>query len=238
MFHLFIFHSVLNAQKYVYPNLDKPLIMLLKNSQVDANADNEINIDNILFEWALVEPCIKSIKRPNFNPQYFVENINILMSNLSFWEENNYMAELGETANLILWEFVHMRDCLDIKDYPLDKLLTAKLYFDEIQYVVHDEMMGLLYWFEFQDVIEDFMQKWSEYDCVDNVTISNYFHSIDPVVHNELKERVNDCMFNFIQSLDSGNRLDFGIPCDEMGEAMQRLIWSYSDPVKTMDHMN
>lgn len=226
------------GQNYSYPAIDKSLVLLWKNSNSNMNANSESVIDDILYDWALVKPSIEGLKKANFNPSYFTDSIDELISNLNFWEENKYSKQKGETAYMILWEFVHMRDCLDIKDYPLDDLLTAQLYFEEIQHVVHDEMMGLLYWFEFLDLIENFVNSWGEYDCKDIEEIHEYFSTIDPAEHNNKKESVNICLSNFIQSLDSANRIDFEIPCDEMGEALLSLIWSYSSPVETNNHLN
>lgn len=223
--------NFIQAEEYIYPSLDQSLIALWKASYSQDLTSYQPEIDKIILEWERVEPEVLNVDIINFNADYFVSNINMLIYNLQFFEESGYIHELSETAYNILWEFNHMRDCLNLHSYSLDKLLNAHLFYNEVHYTVHDDMLGLRYWFEFLEIVEDFIKYWEIYDCTPIEKIQIHFNNIDANIHSNQKTRINKCLTSFLESMESGNRLDFEMPCDDMGNALMELIWSYTEEI-------
>ena len=221
--------NYLPIEKLVYPEIDKNLIMLWEAAIEKDKSRCQTALNQLSNNWIEALPLIKEIKSENFNTDEFIaafeDILPIIQSNL---DTHNY-TRVEELAYQLLMNFSSMRSCIGIKNYAIDNLLYMYTTYSEIHYTVHDPMLGLRNWFEFQDLINDFIEYWDSYLCTQDQEIQTYFTSLNMEMHTQLKQKLNSCLENFIQSLDSGYRIDFKIPCDEMGEAIKELISLYTE---------
>jgi len=214
-------------QKEVFPSFDSKLIALWQ-SAYHQDVDKSIaSIKELQAEWKTIKKDVAQIRYSQFNNSEFIETIDNSIQTLEKFSSQKKVLGLEEFTYLILWEFRAMRNCVEIEDYPIDNLLEVHDVYNEVHYTVHDQMMGLLHWFEFQEIVDNLVENWDRYDCLSTDQIKANFGNIDLKKHEVLKSEVNYCLNDFIKSLESGYTPDFEIPCDEMGNAMRELIWLY-----------
>jgi len=226
---LFLFStSELIAEQYVYPSLDRALISLWKSAHERDMQNSIASLSSVLHEWNSAKNSLVQSNESKIDTKEFVNEIEYMMKGLRIYTDNGDLTHLEQITYQLLWDFSLMRDCIGIENYPIDRLLHMHITYNEIHYTVHDEMMGLRYWFEFQDIVDEFIEHWEGYDCMGINEIQSYFDNVNPTIHKDLKQTLNTCLENFIESMDSGYRTDFELPCDEMGNAVRELIWLYS----------
>jgi len=220
--------GVESQQQQVYPNLDQGLILLWKNALLNDNQNTKSALVLVQKAWSIAKPKITKLRNSQFDNRKFIDETDLILKALPYYIDNNYVKLLENYSYQLLLDLSSMRSCIGVKNYPLDRLLNLHISYNEIHFTVHDEMMGLLYWFEFQELVEDFIDYWGEYECMDNEDINLNFENIDDELHKGLKDTFNSCLSNFISSLDSANRTDFEIPCEDMGVALRELMWLYA----------
>lgn len=216
-------------EQSVYPETDKTIIVLWKAALEKDKTICQSAIKQLSNKWIKTSAPIKELKSDTFNTEEFMAGIkDIILSIQSYINTDNYTM-VEDLSYQLLLDFNSMRNCIGINNYALDDLLNMYDTYNEIHYTVHDPMLGLRNWFEFQDLIDDFIESWDSYLCTQDKEIKTYFTGINLETHTLLKQKLNTCLDNFIQSLDSGYRTDFEIPCDIMGEAVRELIWLYAE---------
>lgn len=221
-----------SAERLVYPELDKGLIALWENANKGDSKGSQATMQIVLTNWASVKPDILKINDAHFNNSHFVKDTETILSMMQNMLKKGGYSRLEDFVYQLLWDFSSMRNCIGIDDYPLDQLLITHLTYNEIHYTVHDEMMGLRYWFEFQEIVNDFVENWDQYDCIQTEEVQKYFPHVREKYHQVVKDKLNHCLSNFIKSLESAYRNDFEIPCDEMGDAIQELIFLYQGSIE------
>lgn len=227
-FLLLVLSFQLEAEQYLYPSLDRELITLWKSAHERDLQNSITSLKGVLHEWTIAKASLMRSKDSKIDRKQFIDETEYMIKGLRIYVDNGDLTHLEQITYQMLWDFSLMRDCIGIDDYPIDRLLHMHITHNEIHYTVHDEMMGLRYWFEFQDIVNDFIAHWDEYDCMGIEEIQKYFKNIDPIFHKDLKQTLHTCLAEFIKSMESGYRTDFEIPCDKMGNAIRELIWLYS----------
>jgi len=225
---VFFYPNCIDSQQEVYPSLDRKLISLWESASKNDLVKSKSSLQLVKDEWSMAEQYVSSINHQNFNSGYFKDDTRYLLNAMTKSIEDSNFQQLEDFSYQMLWDFSSMRDCIGVRNHPIDQLLKTHITYSEIHYTVHDEMMGLKYWFEFQELVEIFEDYWNEYDNMSMDAINSYFGEISQEKHIILKKTVNDCLAIFMSSLDSGNRTDFEMPCDDMGDALNELIWLYS----------
>lgn len=215
-----------------YVKLDKALIDLLYHCNANDYEGVEHALDGVDQEWNIIvnKNIIKTTEAiliVDFNKKMddCIRSMNIL------FYERDFIGLEKNTKNM-LQKLKWLRDYenkLNGTEYPLDQILNMVEYYSEIEETVYDQMFGLKYWFEFEDSVNAFQCEWNAYAEIDTVDITECFSSITKMEHDKAKGKIEECLAYFLDSLESGFRSDFEIPCDELGVALDDLLYLYAD---------
>ena len=215
-----------------YPKLDKALISLWHSSKISDHEGAKKALDQIDREWSIVVPDLYKYLNPFVNVEEFDKDMDyfIISMKISLYEED--YPDLAIYAMKMLHQFkmlrAHQNNSIT-EVYSLDHLLNMIELYSEIDDTVHDQMFGLKYWFEFADLVSGFESEWAVYDDLSIEQITICFPFITQGEHDLLKDKVTECLTYFTDSLDSGYRTDFEMPCEELGGALKELLVLYSD---------
>jgi len=215
-----------------YPKLDKALISLWHSSKTSDHEGAKNAIDQIDREWSLIVTDLYKYLNPFVNIDQFNKDMDyfIISMKISLYEED--YADLAIYSMKMLYQFKALREHqknASVEAYPLDHLLNMIATYKEIDETVHDQMFGLKYWFEFEDLVAKLKQEWQVYDELSHTQITACFPFMSKGYHLLGKSKVKDCLSYFLASLESGYRTDFAMPCDELGGALRELLVLYSD---------
>lgn len=215
-----------------YPKLDQALISLWHHSTVNDHEGAKHALDHIDREWNLMVPELYKYLHPTVNIEQFNKDMDyfIISMKISLYERD--YIDLAKFSKKMLFQFKYFREhhkSFAGTSYPIDHVLNMVAYYSEINETVHDQMFGLKYWFEFEDMVNAFQSEWQAYDAKRTEEITKCFPFIAEVEHEMAKEKIEECLSYFLASLESGYRTDFEIPCDELGNALYELIILYGD---------
>lgn len=99
--------------------------------------------------------------------------------------------------------------------------------YNQINEIVHDPMFGLLSWKEFLSDVDLMIDYWEMYKCYSDDYIKDYRPSIKLDEHQKICNKIEECLIEFIQSLESGFQEDFSLPCDSLGLSIEELVNLY-----------
>jgi len=219
------------GQEHTYPKLDQGLIAIWKGADSEDITLSQQFMKVVDLEWSFAKSKLSKIRKRDFNQVKFVKNIDYAMMGLRNCIVDHRFEEIQNFTYQILWDFSEMRKALEITGYPIDPLLMMHIYYSEIHYTVHDQEMGLLHWFEFEELVDDFAAYCEMYDDIKFEQIKQYFNEIDSNAHVKHKKKLRSCLEKFLDALKSGYTDDFEMPCDDLGRAVQDLVWMYSKEV-------
>ena len=230
-----------NLISYDYTNkdLDQSLLQLIY--MINSNQESALNlqnkVDQILLHWKSELEEIKLVRDINKDAQKsFAETVDFKMKKLFENMRNNQLHPVQKIAKEVLYEFKNARSLNQITNYPLDDLLSMAEAYEDIEITVYDQMFDLQCWFEFEDMINSYIESWERYKAYKIQYIKSYFTHIDPVKHQLLKDEISECTLAFTDALVSGYQTDFQLPCDELGQSINKLLIHYSD--FTQNHQN
>ena len=215
-----------------YSKLDQALIGLWHHSMACDHDGAKHALDHIVKEWNLMVPELYKYLNPTVNLEQFNRDmVNFIVSMKISLDERDYI-DLGKFSKKMLYQFKYFREHhtdFTSTSYPLYYILNMVEYYSEIGETVHDQMFGLKYWFEFEDIVNAFQSEWKAFDSKSTAEIKKCFPFITNIEHNSAKEKVEKCLSYFLASLESGYRSDFEIPCDELGGALYELMVLYGN---------
>lgn len=215
-----------------YPKLDQGLISLWHHSKANDYEGAKHALEHIDREWALMVPQLYKYLNPTVNIGQFNREMDYFIVSMEIALYERDYIELAKFSKKMLYQFKYFRE--HHKDftrttYPLDHILNMIEYYNEIDETVHDQMFGLKYWFEFEDMVKTFQSEWNTYDAIGTTEIGKCFPFITEVEHGMAKAKIEECLSYFLDSLESGYRTDFEIPCNELGDALYDLMIMYGN---------
>ncbi len=215
------------AQSYIYPELDKALIQLwefAENKNVDLY---ESQVAEVELVWSQVQQDLPKEDVDHFQFIGFNRFMNNLIADIHYACANKNDRNIKSLSFLALREFEILRHCTSTPDYPLDLLIEAYNNYQELHFIVHDPMLDLFAWFEFEDFVDNFEYCWFLFSKDDLMTIKEYFPEMSMETLNKRIEDVNTCFEDFRLSLETAYRTDFEMPCDQLGKSLKELIFLF-----------
>jgi len=217
----------------VYQEMDRQLLSLWKSAKTENYKMCIAYLNKVEHEWNTILPKVKDLAVSNIDTEEFAKDVQLEIASMHISLKRKTCKRIEVSCLELLQSFSNLRESAGVEGYPIDDLLSINTYYNDIHYAVHDKMMGLLYWFEFQDLVDNFIDKWHAYDCIPPSEIQNQFDNINLSQHADLKVKLNSCLDEFIDSLESGYTPDFEIPCDDLGVAIRELMWLYAESKQT-----
>jgi hypothetical protein len=107
---------------------------------------------------------------------------------------------------------------------PIERIWDAYLKYKILHNTVNDQMMNLQEWFEFEDQINEFLCSWDNYEVLSQQELFEFSPIFDNKKKNELNVEMRQCIEEFLQSTESGFRLDFIMPCDRIGKVVEENL--------------
>ncbi len=121
-----------------------------------------------------------------------------------------------------------MRYCEGIKSYPTDLLWELIFIFEEIHYIVNDPLFGLQEWNEFETLVNHLEDTYLRYQDFPLKNIQRFFPSIDFAKHQFYVDHISSCLEEFKTSLSLDYQSDYILPCNDLGNSLQALIYLYT----------
>lgn len=210
-----------------YALLDQSLIALWNYAHTQ-NGEKCIELANEIDEQ--LKTLYSNLDRTNShqkeNKKYKTYTAKVILVLLHQADKKNF-KNIKFFAIELLYENYSLRDCFEQKGYPLDAMMLLSESYTKVHKTVEDPMMDLLEWFEFSKQVNEMVDRWEKYNCIPNATIQKYFPHISGIQHQLQKEKANNCLNDFLGSLESGYRKDFILPCEDLGDALSTLMKLY-----------
>lgn len=200
---LIYYTTEVNSIYHVHPSLDQLTITLLAATSQCDTIKSTVALKYVSDKWTELKSDI--LTSDLFDNIEFIEIIEATLYKISSYIDNRIYPEAEHLTYQLLWDFYYMRSCIGIAYYPHDQLLQTHHIYKELHHIIHDEIMDLRSWPEFQDIVEYFVHSWGIYDCIDETDIQKYFPGIDINIHRESKHRLQYHLSHFVKSMDSGN---------------------------------
>ncbi len=219
---------VVSQSRLIYPELDRALLRIWILD--DQSSDDQYKAAIVEFEavWKKLRTEISKEKVEHFDMNLLAMDLDHLLRLMNASHKKRNYGQLKNYADHFMWEFRSVRQCSYIETYPLDLLWNAFEVYKEIHYTIEDPMFGLREWSEFEDLVNDFICEYENYDLIHNRQLLEYFAGIDLKNHDATKEKLSSCLYNLILSFESGYQADYVVPCDELGEAIQQIFEVYA----------
>jgi len=109
------------------------------------------------------------------------------------------------------------------KEAP-ELLIQIQEEYEDIHDIVHDPLFGLKSWMEFQDEVDQLINLWEIYKCNYEADIIPDYESLDIDKHKFICIRLEECLDDFLRSLETGFQPNFAFPCDTLGKSISELI--------------
>lgn len=213
---------------------DQILLSLNNISKEELVEKSEVYLKQIEGLWPNVKNRLYSEIDWNKNQNSIVRDIDIKVNILKRSIEIHNAEYTAALSFKILSIFQKLRYDRDNKDYPIDLLLSLSSRYTEINKTVYDQKLDLYEWMEFQEMVDKFISDWENYNCLSIEDISNSFPNLDKKKHEMSKGKFIMCLEDFINSLESGYRSDFELPCSELGNALDTLTTLYHFDILTI----
>ena len=213
---------------FVFPYLDKSLVDIWLGSEAAQPELLRKQFTSVQNEWLAAKAVLLNKQVDHVNIPEFISRVESYLVSLELCIEQNNYSCIKSIAYHLIYEFRSLRQCMFKTEYSFDLLWEAIDGYLRVEKTIHDRMFDLKEWFEFEDDVNDFICKWEYYDLQHIQSIQKHFPGINKAEHNELKERVNSCIFTLLKSFESGFQSDFELPCDELGQAYKDLLAIYA----------
>ena len=215
-----------NIEEFVFPELDAALVSIWISDE-NGNINTNQAIDDVTDQWHSIKPKILNLEIKHFNNQDFINDIENLIKELQLNIENKNASHIKSYSYHLLWEFRALRQCFLSVEYPLDILFDVYDHHEKISWIVNDKLMGLTEWYEFEDIIQDYMCAWGEYTLINKNALLKYNPHINIPLHNRLKENLEECNYALMVAVDGGYQDNFILPCNKIEEALYDLFGQY-----------
>ena len=212
----------------VFQELDKKLMKLWLNGKNQVFQNLESRLASSIKEWKFVKSELNKSELSHINIPEFIKDVDYFFELLIVSSELEDYKNIERMSYHILYEFRNLRQCYFYSSYPLDKLWDVIDVYYNIDFTIDDPMMNLKEWFEFEDMINEMICDWENYDHLHISEIQNYFPGINAERHNVIKEDVDSCTFSLLISIETAQQDKFKMPCDQLGNALEELIQLYA----------
>lgn len=206
---------------------DQLLLRLNNNSKIEAQTNPEFYLGQIDNLWPNVKNKLYGEVDWNKNQNSLIRDIDLNIKILKRSIEIQNFEFTEAVTNKILWKLKELRFSMGQTDYPIDLLIILQKKYKNIHKAVHDQKLDLLEWMQFQDMVNRFVDDWEQYNCLAIEEIELQFPNINKDQHEIFKNNFMNCLDTFIESLQSGYRTDFELPCDDLGDALFSLSSLY-----------
>ncbi len=221
--------ELLEERHLVFPTLDQQLVRLWIASHDQDTKNASDAIDRIKEEWIILKEEIKTKNIEHINIKDFNKGINDYVNALPTFLVKKKFSSLKSISYHLLYEFRSLRQCLFKTEYSMDILWESMDAYILIKNTVEDRMFNLKEWFEFEDDINEFICKWEQYDLKSIQEIQSYYPGIKKIKHSQLKQKVNSCIVDLLNSVETGYQNNFVLPCDDLGDALEDLMRYYAN---------
>ncbi len=231
---LFIFSLLLGQvgiligqQALTYPQMDLALIKLRKAIIQQDVAQYPEALQDLRDHWGVAANQMLSFDFTEFNIHELVEVEDLTLHALSdALAENDSLTAMEELA-YFRQNLMDLRTCEGVEFYPLDAFWKSFDIYHDVRHIVNDQMMDLRGWFEFEDMITEMVARWNQYELIVQDYADEYFPGYNHQEQSVINEEMEGCMSHFIESLESGYRPDFIVPCDQVGYTMEKALDLY-----------
>jgi hypothetical protein len=103
-------------------------------------------------------------------------------------------------------------------------LLQIQEEYEDIHNIVHDPLFGLKSWMEFQEEVNQLTNLWENYKCIPEADIIENHENLNISDHRFISLRLEECLIDFLRSLETGFQPNFAFPCDTLGKSIHELI--------------
>lgn len=217
-----------NKDPFIFEPLDQSLISLWIAADDEDIVGCVQNGGNVTLHLTDLHCLLRASEIPHFDKDQFIRYTSTINKAMSRYIQTYDYKRMKYVAIELLFENYSLRECLTYTQYPLDDLLLLSQSYSDVNFTVRDPMMDLLEWNEFMGLVDRMVEKWNTYDCRSMEYIQDFFPSIPAKEHQLLKDKANDCLTEFLDSLNSGYSSDFEIPCDDLGNAFSDLMKIYA----------
>ena len=214
-----------NIDELVFPEFEQAAITLWKSNADRTSINAKLN--KLKMQWEQTKTSYP------FGKKEIIELINFetAIDQIFFLIDRSNAASnfnrVKDFAHQIILECRSLRQCLSDDVLSLDLIWNMDDLFHEISTTVEDPMFGLYEWEEFEGMVNELSLYWTDYTHMDDEQIAGFYPKLDFGLHSKQKEKVNKCLEDFINSLESGFQDDFKLPCNELGNALKELIALY-----------
>lgn len=155
----------------------------------------------------------------------------------SYLMQNDFNQAAYATKHLI--EILNNR-YLTSNNKPLETLNLWLIYFQaiEIEHAVDDPMFDLLVWNEFKHLVCELQNQWIIFSSETYQSLLDSRPGIGFAKYTYYKTPVDECLENFIASLESNYQSDFQIPCDQLRHSLLNLIYIFKVPMAQLNTLN
>ncbi len=233
LFVFFILSSnasmIIGQHSLTYPQMDLAIIKLRKAIIMQDVAQYPEALQVLRDHWGVAANLMLSFDFLEFNIDELVEVEDLTLHALAdALSGNDSLAAMEELA-YFRQNLMDLRTCEGVEFYPLDAFWKSFDIYHEVRHIVNDQMMDLRGWFEFEDMITEMVARWNQYELIVQDYADEYFPGFNQEEQSIINEEMEGCMSHFIESLESGYRPDFIVPCDQVGFTMEKALDLYVD---------
>ena len=210
--------------QFTFPDLDREMLSLWLGLKQGENRDYEKQVLTIKNEWSKVLDIVDEEYIEHFDYQSFIERQGLLMNEIVATESKEDYEALEFFTHQFMWEFKKIREAFTNDSYPLDDLWQVYDMYEQVRFVVNDPMLGLYEWNEFIGLYEDFKKEYLEFKQKSKTQLEQSNFSL----YQTSIEKVEQCIAEFEISLETAQKTDIEMPCNEIGLALLDLFAVYT----------
>ncbi|NNE27951.1 MAG: hypothetical protein HKN09_13990 [Saprospiraceae bacterium] len=229
LFSLLSFAQLIAQEKFIYPDIDQAFLKIWLGANNVKSSELSIYMDEAGHVWKRRKKDVVNADIEHFDLNLLTVDLDQLLQLMENQLNKGNINQVKSYAYHFMWEFRSIRQCSFIETYPLDLLWDAHDLYQEINYTIDDPMFGLREWSDFENLVNDFMCAFENYDLMHINQITEWYPGIDVKQHKSSKDKVSECLYNLLLSFESGFQPDYKLPCDELGFALESLFQSYAD---------
>jgi len=223
---LFYFSTSIYAQescnRFVFADFDDALIEYWDKITADGQKENAAApLNDLKDEWQCTKNEIDIACTAKESIELFIFIVNSNIASLDTFYSNKS-------------EIMGVFQCIEIQNafqkirveefqysYALDKLWDTYENYEQLNIIVHDQMLDLNTWKEFQHLVNEIEVNFKEYA---KLCIEQKKTNFDFLVHENTVKNFNDCLSKFKLSTQQGYQPDIEMPCDELGHAIKQIM--------------
>ena len=221
-----------SQHRLTFPQMDLALIHLRKAVIEQETMNHETHLQDLTDQWGVVANEMLAYDLFEFNMAELVEVQDLTLQSLSEALTRNDSLQAMEEIDFFRQNLMDARTCIGVENYPLDAFWESYDVYRDVRHTVNDQMLDLREWFEFDDMVTEMVARWNQYELIVKKHADSYFPGFDHEKQMEINTEMEGCLSHFIESLESGFRPDFILPCDQIGYTMEKALDIYNHGVQ------